>query len=465
MDIAAAAEFDPDLIARHDVSGPRYTSYPAAPHFHTGFGETELRTAALMTNVGQTARHLSLYVHVPFCTSPCFYCGCTRIITRDRRKSIPYLEHLRREIELVAPLFDRSRGVAQLHFGGGTPNFLDAAQMAELLAALARHFRFGSDSRREFGIELDPRHCDGEYVRSLAELGFNRVSVGIQDFDPAVQAAVNRIQSVAQTRAVLEAARAIGFRSASVDLIYGLPKQTLAGFGRTLEQVIALAPDRVACYAYAHLPERFRAQRQIDAADLPDAALRLKLLGLAVERLTRAGYRYIGMDHFARPDDDLALAQDAGTLQRNFQGYSTCADCDLVGLGVSAISHIGRTFSQNVRELPAYYAMLDRGRLPVARGLAMTRDDMIRADAIQQLMCHGTLDAAAFGRRHELDFGDYFAAELPRLRRLADDGLIVAGPDRLAVTARGRFLLRNIAMCFDGRLNAEPAPARYSRAL
>ena len=302
------ALFDPALIARHDISGPRYTSYPTAPQFHAGFGETQLRDYARVSNDDPIPQPLSLYVHVPFCMSPCFYCGCTRIITRERGKAGVYLDHLYREIEFVAPLFDRDRPLVQLHFGGGTPNFLDVAQMGELLDSLARHFSFSRNAEREFGIELDPRWCDADYVRALAPLGFNRVSVGIQDFDPAVQAAVNRIQSVAQTRAVLDAARASGFRSTSVDLIYGLPRQTLKNFSNTLDQVIDLAPDRIATYAYAHLPERFKAQRQIVARDLPDAVARLALLELTVGKLTAAGYRYIGMDHFALPGDDLARA-------------------------------------------------------------------------------------------------------------------------------------------------------------
>ncbi|MHB8447425.1 MAG: oxygen-independent coproporphyrinogen III oxidase [Rudaea sp.] len=460
------ATFDPGLIARYDVNGPRYTSYPAAPQFHAGFGETQLRAAAHASNDDPIPRPLSLYVHVPFCLSPCFYCGCTRLITRDKGKAPIYLQRLHREIELTAPLFDRDRPVLQLHFGGGTPNFLDPAQMAELLESLAQHFSFSRDARREFGIELDPRFCDADYVRALAPLGFNRVSVGIQDFDPEVQAAVNRMQSVAQTRAVLDAARESGFRSSNVDLIYGLPKQTLSGFARTLDEVIALAPDRIAAYAYAHLPERFKAQRQIHAADLPDAAARLNLLGLTVEKLTQAGYRYIGMDHFARADDELARAQDAGTLQRNFQGYSTHGGCDLIGLGMSAISHVGASFSQNARELPGYYAALDTGRLPIARGLALSEDDLIRADAIAQLMCHGVLDIAAFQTRHRLNFDVYFAAELRRLARLENDDLIRITPQALHVTPRGRFLLRNIAMCFDAYLAREATVAlRYSRAL
>lgn len=462
----AAPQFDPALIARYDIAGPRYTSYPAAPQFHTGFGEADLRASAHASNEDPIPRRLSLYVHVPFCTSPCFYCGCTRVITRDHSKSVIYLEHLYREIELTAPLFDRDRPMVQLHFGGGTPNFLDARQMGELLESLARHFAFSREADREFGVELDPRFCEADYVRMLAMHGFNRLSVGIQDFDPEVQQAVNRIQSIEQTHAILDAARECGFRSTSVDLIYGLPKQTLDGFARTLDQVIALAPDRVATYGYAHLPERFKAQRQIDAADLPDAATRLALLGLTVQTLTAAGYRYIGMDHFARPGDDLARAQDAGTLQRNFQGYSTHAECDLIGLGMSSISHIGASFSQNARDVVTYYAALDGGRLPVVRGLALDEDDLIRADAIQQLMCHGTLDVAVFEERHRLDFAVYFTAELLRLRELVRDGLIVVTPDRLTVSSRGRFLLRIIAMCFDAHLpRKQAAEVRYSRAL
>jgi len=462
----SSALFDPQLVARYDVAGPRYTSYPAAPHFHTGFGEADLRAAARASNEDPIPRPLSIYVHVPFCLSPCFYCGCTRLITRDVRKAGPYLDRLHREIERIAPLFDRDRKVVQLHFGGGTPNFLDEAHMAQLLDALTGQFTFSQEAGREFGIELDPRWCAPEYVRMLARYGFNRVSVGIQDFDPDVQQAVNRIQSVEQTRSVLDTARESGFRSTSVDLIYGLPRQTPDKFARTLDQVIALAPDRVACYSYAHLPERFKAQRQIVAAELPDAPTRLALLGLSVDKLTAAGYRYIGMDHFARPTDDLAIAQDAGTLQRNFQGYSTYGNCDLIGLGMSSISHVGATFSQNARELPQYYAALDAGRMPLVRGIVLDADDAIRADAIQQLMCHGLLEIGAFEQRHRLDFAAYFADELVRLRALESDGLIEVAPDRLTVTARGRFLLRIIAMCFDAHLaRSEAAGTRYSKAV
>ncbi len=464
--MTANARFDADFIARYDVDGPRYTSYPTAPQFHSSFGEASYRAVAHDSNADPIPRRLSLYVHIPFCTSPCFYCGCTRLITRDRAKSQIYLEHLYREIELVAPLFDRDRPVVQLHFGGGTPNFLDAGQMGELVDSLAQHFAFSRAPEREFGVELDPRFCAADYVRMLGAHGFNRVSVGIQDFDPEVQKAVNRMQTFEQTRVVLDAARDARFRSTSVDLIYGLPGQTPATFAHTLERVIKLAPDRIAVYAYAHLPERFRAQRRIDALQLPDTAARLALLDLTVTTLTGAGYRYIGMDHFTRPADDLARAQDAETLQRNFQGYSTHGDCDLIGLGMSSISHVGASYSQNARSLPAYYEALDCGRLPVARGLVLSEDDSIRADVIQRLMCHGSLDIAPFETRHKIDVAAYFADELAALKRLECDGLVQMSPQHIVVTSRGRFLLRIIAMCFDAhRAPSKLVDARYSRTL
>ena len=466
MTTATAPTFDAALIARHDIHGPRYTSYPAAPQFQGGFGEADYKAAARASNEDPIPRRLSLYVHVPFCFSPCFYCGCTRIITRDRSKADSYLSSLHREIERTAPLFDRDRKVVQLHLGGGTPNFLDARQMGELMESIDSHFSLAREDTREAGIELDPRGVDRDYVRMLAGHGFNRVSVGVQDFDPAVQAAVNRIQSVEETRAVLDAARESGFRSTSIDLIYGLPRQTPASFAKTLEQVLSLRPDRIATYGYAHMPERFKAQRQIDAGELPDASTRLALLGLTIETLTAAGYRYIGMDHFALPDDELAHAQDHGTLQRNFQGYSTHGSCDMIGLGVSAIGRVGDAFTQNAKDLVGYYAALDAGRLPVARGLRLSEDDHIRADLIQRIMCNGVVDIAAFEARHPIDFAVYFAPELGALRRLAADGLVVVTPTRIAATSRGRLLLRIIAMCFDAYLQRPgEAMAKYSKAL
>ena len=458
-------EFDPALIARYDVAGPRYTSYPTAPQFRADFDETALRTAIRASNEEPIPRPLSLYVHVPFCMSPCFYCGCNRIITRDMAQADRYLERLYREIELIAPLFDRDRPVRQLHFGGGTPNFLDATRMRELLESLARHFSFSRQADREYGIEIDPRFADAAYVHSLGELGFNRMSVGIQDFDPAVQQAVNRIQSFEQTREVIDAARAAHFNSISVDLIYGLPLQSLDGFSRTLDQVVELGSDRVAVYGYAHLPESFKAQRQIDAADLPDAATRLALFGCALEKLSAAGYVYIGMDHFARANDELTQAQRAGTLQRNFQGYSTHGDCDIVGLGVSAIGRVGYSYNQNARDLIGYYAALDAGRLPVVRGLLLDEDDLIRRDLIGELMCHGVVNKAAFGARHRLLFNEYFVRERERLQPLIIDGLVLEDTAMLQVTSRGRLLLRIIAMCFDAYLDDAPQASRYSRVI
>ncbi|TBR40019.1 MULTISPECIES: oxygen-independent coproporphyrinogen III oxidase [Dyella] len=457
--------YEPSLIQRYDVPGPRYTSYPTAPQFRPDFGEAALREAAAVSNREPLPRQLSLYVHVPYCMSPCFYCGCNRLITRDITKADRYLERLFREIDLTGSLFDRDRAVRQLHFGGGTPNFLDLPRMAALVGRLAERFSLLSGQEREYGIELDPRYCGGDYVRGLGELGFNRVSVGIQDFDPDVQVAVNRIQSVAQTREVLDAARASGFTSCSVDLIYGLPRQTLAGFGRTLGEVIALAPHRIAVYGYAHLPDLFKAQSQIDAAELPDASTRLELFGLALRRLSEAGYVYVGMDHFARADDELVRAQRAGTLQRNFQGYSTHGDCDIVGLGVSAIGRVGDTYSQNERDLGAYFAAIDAGRLPVAKGLRLSQDDLMRRELIGELMCLGSVDMGAFGVRHGLDFPVYFDAELRRLAPLVKDGLVECDESMVRVTPRGRLLLRNIAMCFDAYLHAAAEPRRFSRAI
>ncbi|MBN8735849.1 MAG: oxygen-independent coproporphyrinogen III oxidase [Xanthomonadales bacterium] len=464
--IPGSVEFDPSLMARYDVPAPRYTSYPTAPQFHAGFGEAQLREAAVASN--ETGAPLSLYVHMPFCWSPCFYCGCTRVITRDVRRADQYLEYLQREIAMTAPLFDAGRTVRQLHFGGGTPNFLDIPRLGDLMRELGEHFRFAKDRGGvEAGIEVDPRFADFDYVCELGALGFNRISIGVQDFDPVVQAAVNRVQTVAQTFEVLEAARAADFDSVNLDLIYGLPRQTLAGFGQTLDQVLGLAPDRVAVYGYAHLPRLFKAQRQIDAADLPDAAMRLRLFGLAVEKLCGAGYVYIGMDHFARPDDELVRAQRQGTLQRNFQGYSTQGDCDIVGLGMSAIGRIGDSYSQNARDLPGYYLALDNGRLPVARGIALDADDVVRRAAINELMCHGVLDMHAFGERHGIVFAACFAEELERLRQLETDGLVELDPETLRVTSRGRLLLRNVAMCFDAYLSRETQPLqpRYARSV
>jgi len=465
MNALTAPVFDPELIARYDTLGPRYTSYPTAPQFTETFGEPELRAAIRATNEEPIPSELSLYVHIPFCFSPCFYCGCTRLISRDIGKADAYLERLYKEIALTASLFDRDRVVRQLHFGGGTPNFLDLPRMRELLQTLRRHFKFSRDDTREYSIELDPRSADAEYVRGLAEAGMNRMSIGVQDFDPKVQEAVNRVQSVERVDEIMRAGREHGFNSISVDLIYGLPHQTPDSFARTLEQVIALDPDRIATYSYAHLPERFKAQRRLDAMALPEAASKLEMFGRTLEMLTAAGYVYIGMDHFARADDELARAQREGTLQRNFQGYSTHRDCDIMGLGMSSIGRIGNTYSQNVRDIKGYYAMLDAGHLPVVRGLQLSDDDLIRRELIGELMCHGHLDTRSLARRHRLDFANYFDEDLRLLSQLQEDGLVTLGPDVIEVTPRGRLLIRHVAMCFDPYLRHPREPIRYSRAI
>jgi oxygen-independent coproporphyrinogen-3 oxidase len=465
----ASLPFSADLLRRYDRPGPRYTSYPTAPQFSDAFGETELREAATASNGDPIPRRLSLYVHVPFCVSPCFYCGCNRIITRDKARAETYLARLYREIDMAAALFDRDREVVQLHLGGGTPNFMHPGQIGELVDALRRQFHFARPDESDISIELDPRFVSPADVAELGRIGFTRASFGVQDFDPLVQGAVNRIQSVEDTRAVVEACGASGFRSVNVDLIYGLPKQNPEGFARTLDTVLEMRPDRLAVYGYAHLPEVFRAQRQIIAEDLPSAEDKLGLLELAITKLSAAGYQYIGMDHFALPDDALAMAQARGSLHRNFMGYTTHADSDLIGLGVSAISHIGDTFSQNPRDLPSWQSAIDEGRLPVFRGMRLDEDDVIRADLIQQLMCQAEVPTGALERRHAIVFDRYFAEALEKLRPLEDDGLVRLEPGRIRVTARGRLLLRNIAMCFDRYLIPPSSDAgtrpRFSRAI
>ena len=363
-----SALFDPQLLQRYDVPGPRYTSYPTAPQFSAGFGEAQLREVAAASNGDPIPRPISLYLHIPFCTSPCFYCGCNRIITRDKTRGEAYLTRLYREIALASSMFDRDREVEQVHFGGGTPNFLDPEQITEVVDVLRRHFSFARGSKMDCSIELDPRFITPAEVGQLGQAGFNRASLGVQDFDPVVQEAVNRIQGVEQTLGIIQACREHGFRSVNVDLIYGLPKQTLEGFARTLDITLEARPDRLAIYGYAHLPNLFKPQHRIHAEDLPSPEAKLDLLRLAIDKLGQAGYEYIGMDHFALPEDELAKAQREGGLHRNFMGYTTHAQTDLVGFGVSAISHVGDSFTQNHRDLPAWEAAVDEGRLPIWRG-------------------------------------------------------------------------------------------------
>jgi oxygen-independent coproporphyrinogen III oxidase len=450
-----------DVLRLCDRAGPRYTSYPTAPNFTPQFGVAQLLECAERSNARGGSRPLSLYVHVPFCRSPCFYCGCNRIITRDGRRGERYVDRLLREVRLLAPLFDRNREIIQLHLGGGTPNFLARDTLERLISGVARHFRLSRSAERDFSIELDPRSVSEDYARTLGELGFNRVSLGVQDFDPEVQRAINRMQSTEQTFSLIDACRDAGVRSVNIDLIYGLPRQTPAAFRHTLRMVMSARPDRLAVYGYAHLPEQFKAQRHIDAASLPGPEARLELLRLAIEELSAAGYRYVGMDHFALPSDDLLRAQQAGDLHRNFMGYTTHAECDLVGVGVSAISHIGGSFSQNFRELKHWEAAIDAGRLPLWRGLELSADDRLRGAVIGQLMCQGRIDVCAIESRYGVNFASYFRDALVQLQPLVADRLVRVERERIAATAAGRLLLRSIAMPFDAYLGG---PGRRSQA-
>lgn len=455
--------FDLDLIRRYDGRGPRYTSYPTALQFNEQFTADDYVENARASNASGVP--LSLYVHIPFCHSLCYYCGCNKIVTRNQQRVQKYMRNLYREIDIQSRLFDRKRVVEQLHFGGGTPTYLENDELRDLLRKLGEAFTLSNAEERQFSIEVDPRTVDREGIHVLTELGFNRLSLGIQDFDPAVQEAVNRLQSAKQVQALVDASRDAGFRSVSFDLIYGLPHQSVASFNNTLDTVIDMRPDRFAVYNYAHLPERFKGQRMINADDIPAPATKLDILETTIERLTAAGYVYIGMDHFALPEDELVQARRDGTLQRNFQGYSTHRHCDLVSLGVSSISHIGNVYAQNSVTTMEYEAFIERDELPVRKGLAVDADDLLRAEVIQALMCYDELVFDDFGRDHDIQFREYFAAEISDLEPLADDELIKLDADRIRITPKGRLLLRNIAMTFDRYLNSRETDNRFSRAI
>jgi oxygen-independent coproporphyrinogen-3 oxidase len=455
--------FDLELIKRYDQSGPRYTSYPTAVEFDPAFDATRYAEVCRETNA--SGRPLSLYFHIPFCDTVCFYCACNKIATKDRSLVQPYLDRVYREMAMQSALFDDDRVVEQLHWGGGTPTFMSDQQMRELMAETRKHFTLADDEVGEFSIEIDPREARGDTVRLLREIGFNRMSLGVQDFDPGVQKAVNRIQSEEETMAVLEAARDAGFRSISIDLIYGLPHQTAESFMQTVERIIAVGPDRLSVFNYAHLPTRFMPQRRINEADLPPPEVKLEILQATTERLTESGWLYIGMDHFARPDDELARAQRDGTLYRNFQGYSTHADCDLIGLGVTSIGKVGNTYGQNRRELDAYYEDIDAGRLPVFRGIELNRDDEIRRDVITRLICHFRLDFADVERRWDIDFGNYFERSLAKLEGMQQDGLLEVDANGIGVLPKGRLLIRNICMTFDAYLEAKQGPVGFSKVI
>ena len=456
---------NPELLQRYDVAGPRYTSYPTADRFVEAFGEADYVRALYQRRDGLAAKAhpLSLYVHIPFCESLCYYCACNKIITKHHERGAEYLRYLEREVDLNIAHLGRGQMVSQLHLGGGSPTFLSDEELSELMTMLRRNFQFAPGG--EYSVEIDPRTVTRERLAHLAELGFNRLSFGVQDFEPAVQKAVHRIQPAEQVFDLVAASRELGFESVNVDLIYGLPMQTPETFERTLAQITQLRPDRIALYAYAHLPERFKPQRRIHSQDLPPAASKLVMLSSAMRVLMAASYVYVGMDHFALPTDALAVAKRQGRLHRNFQGYSTQPDCDLIALGVSSIGRVGATFSQNVKTLDDYYDLLNQGHLPVVRGMALSRDDLVRRSVIMALMCQGSVLFESVELAYLVNFKSYFANELQTLASMQEQGLLTLDESGIQVTELGWFFVRGVAMVFDKYLQADVNRARFSKII
>ena len=454
-----------DLLRRFDLNGPRYTSYPTADRFVEAFTAEEYIQALEQrrTVAASMALPLSLYVHIPFCESLCYYCACNKIVTKHHDKAAAYLRYLSREVDLHMAHLGAGQTVSQLHLGGGTPTFLSDDELRGLMSMLRRSFNLVPGG--EYAIEVDPRTVDAGRLALLAELGFNRLSFGVQDFDPAVQKAVHRVQPAEQVFALMAAARQQGFESINVDLIYGLPLQTPESFDRTLAQVVLLKPDRVALYAYAHLPERFKPQRRIVTAELPSGSAKIAMLSRSLAAFESAGYVYVGMDHFALPTDALAIAKRQGRLHRNFQGYSTQPDCDLIALGVSAIGRVGATYSQNAKSIEEYCDHLDQRRLPVVRGLALSRDDLVRRAVIMALMCQGVLQYESIELAFLIDFRTYFAKELEALQELVGQGLVVVNGQGIEVTAQGWFFVRAVAMVIDRYLQADRKRWRFSKII
>lgn len=452
-----------DMLRRYDVAGPRYTSYPTADRFGPDFGETQYINALRSCRGGTPSAPLSLYAHIPFCESLCYYCACNKIVTKHHARARRYLDYMKLELDRVVQHLGSGRWVSQLHLGGGTPTFLNDDELAEWMDHVRSHFQLAPNG--EYAVEVDPRTVTAQRLRALKDIGLNRLSFGVQDFDPDVQAAVHRVQSEEKVFALVDEARALGFESINIDLIYGLPKQTPVTFAQTLERVKALRPDRIAVYGYAHLPARFKPQRRIALEDMPPAADKLHMLSMALDVLGEAGYDYIGMDHFALPDDALAKAKRHGVLHRNFQGYTTYPDSDLIAVGVSAIGRVGATYNQNVKTLDAYYEALDAGHLPVERGLSLTRDDLIRRAAIAAIMCAGELLFQPFSEAWLIDVKSYFAPELARMQELQRDGLVRVDEHGVFVTAMGWYLVRIIAMSFDRYLQQQAQPLRYSKVM
>jgi len=455
--------FNLDLIHKYDKAGPRYTSYPTAPMFHAGIGPDDY--VASLKRAARKDAPISLYMHVPFCDTVCYYCGCNKVVTKQRERATPYVEHLLKEIDLLADVIGNHRTVSQLHWGGGTPTFLNEEQIRSLMSRLHNRFHFASDADGEYGIEIDPRECDGDTVHILRDVGFNRMSMGVQDFEPAVQKAVNRIQSKEETLSVLEQARSHGFQSINIDLMYGLPLQTVETFNRTLDTIIDFSPDRIALFNYAHLPKMFMPQRRIHEADLPSPSEKLNILELSIGRLLAAGYVFIGMDHFAKPDDELTIAQREGKLYRNFQGYSTHADAEMLGLGITSIGYVDGAFHQNVKMLDEYYEIVDSGTFPVFRGYQLSDEDHLRRHVIMRLMCDFALDFRTVEEKFNINFRNHFAVELEELADMGADGLLEPRETGLTVRPAGRLLIRNISMVFDEYLRNRQQEVKFSKVI
>lgn len=450
---------DLDLIRKYNKPGPRYTSYPTAPHFRADADFDAIRETLIRNR--SRSRGLSLYYHIPFCETLCWFCGCTTIITRNRASADHYIDYLKKDMDLRLPLLDAALPVLQLHLGGGSPTYLSPAQMRSLGQAVRERFTIAPDA--EIAAEVDPRRLTREHIEALREGGFNRASIGVQDNAPAVQKAINRDQPFALTKQAVDWIRAEGFRSLNVDLVYGLPGQTAASYTQTLDEILSLRPDRFAIFSYAHVPWMKPAQRILESAGLPSPELKLDLLRISIEKITSAGYVYIGMDHFALPDDELAVAQREQRLQRNFQGYATCAETDIHGFGMSSISQTEDLYLQNIKELPAWCAALDAGRTPWAKGLILSDEDKLRRRVIMRIMCDGYLDAPSISRQAGVDVLAHLAPEFASLSDLEDDGLLERKATGFVVTPRGRLLIRNIAMRFDAYLSG--AEQRFSQTV
>ncbi len=457
--------FNKELISRYNLYGPRYTSYPAATQFNEQFGIKDYCQVVTDSNEDLLPKPLSLYIHLPFCNTVCFYCACNKIITANRKHAIPYLEDLHKEINLQGALFDNDRVVNQLALGGGTPTYISHEQMSDLMNVMKENFTLREDDSGEYSIEIDPREIKVETISLLRNLGFNRMSIGVQDFDPQVQKAVNRNQTYEQTLNVFNEARNHGFHSINIDLIYGLPKQSTRTFRKTISKIIEMNPDRIAIYNYAHLPRLFKTQRQIKEEDLPAPNEKLEILGESIESLTDAGYVYIGMDHFAKPDDELAIAQRKGSLYRNFQGYSTNANCDVIGFGVTAISKVSNSYSQNIRTLDDYHTALEQNKIPILRGYKLTDDDELRREVITQLICHFQIEYRTIEDLFKIDFKDYFSKEIQLLDDMQKDELLIKNDDSIEILPAGRFLIRNICSVFDIYLDRNKSKNNYSKMI